>query len=124
MSVEQDTALIPATGDHYKGRKAAGYRIVVECDGLEQGLTEGDSEFLKGFQMHSTDNLEARLKAVNTGTIVSVGEQAYKSAHLGGSAWAKEGDRIRFQQYGGDMYTEGGIYYRIINDEDVWEILL
>ena len=116
MSVEQATNLIHATGKGFSGRKAAGYRLIVECDGLNE-------KTVGGIIVDSSDKHEGRVKAINTGLVVSVGDQAYKSTHLGGQ-WVEVGQRVKFQQYGGDLYSVDGIWYRTINDEDVFEVFL
>lgn len=114
MSVDMATDLIPATGKDYKGRKAAGYRLVVECDGLERKSSGG-------IEVFSNQEYERHVKGINTGCVVSVGDDAYSGEHLK-SQWVKKGDRVRFMQYGGDMYRDGDKYYRIINDEDIYEV--
>lgn len=116
MSVKFLTDFIKATGTDYpEGRAAAGYRIVIECDKLER-KTAG------GVQPYTNAEYERHVRGINTGVVVSVGEFAYKNESLGG-AWCKVGDRVRFGTYSGDVYEEGGKFYRIINDEDIYEVI-
>ena len=117
MSIEFTTDLIPADGKGYpEGRKAAGYRLVIQLDSLEQDTASGITAY-------SNEEYMRYVRGIHTGMIVDVGEFAYCNTDSLGGVWAKKGDRVRFKVYGGDVYKEGGKYYRIINDEDIFEIL-
>lgn len=56
-------------------------------------------------------NLEQ--KAGMTGTVVAIGEGAFD-----GQGTVKVGDRILYVRYAGTLFTEDGVEYRYINDED------
>lgn len=116
MSVNFMTKVIRADGEYPEGRKAAGYRLVVQCDKLERTRESGmdpygsDTEYMRN------------QRGINTGVVVSLGVDAYSGDHLK-SAWVKVGDRVRFGTYSGDLYEENERFYRIINDEDIYEVL-
>ena len=116
MSVSFLTKLIKADGVYFEGRKAAGYRIVIQCDKLDRKTSGGleaygsESEYMRN------------MRGINTGVVVSVGSDAYKGDHLK-SEWVKVGDRVRYGTYSGDLYEENDRFYRIINDEDIYEVL-
>lgn len=115
MSLDFYTDQVPARGENYNGEKAAGYRLIIELDGVKKDTGSG-------LVAYTDEEYTRWLKSVNTGCVVSVGEYAYQGSHFQGP-WCKLGDRVRFQLRGGDLITMGGKYYKVINDEDVFTIL-
>lgn len=70
------------------------------------------------------DNVkEAREIDVNTGTIVSIGDLAWKD--YGGEPWAKVGDRVIYVRYGGKRIQDpdNDVWYVLLNDKDVIGVL-
>lgn len=116
MSVNFLTKVQRADGVYPEGRKAAGYRIVIQCDKLDR-KTEGGLDAYSGEGEYMRNQ-----RGINTGVVVSVGSDAYEGDHLK-SVWVKEGQRVRFGTYSGDLYEENERFYRIINDEDIYEVL-
>ncbi|MEB3214049.1 MAG: co-chaperone GroES family protein [Leptolyngbyaceae bacterium] len=56
-------------------------------------------------------------KAVEFGTVISVGPTAFKDYGRGPDI-LKAGDKISFAKYSGKEITKGGVKYLILNDQD------
>ena len=91
-----------------------GYKILVKYQKPTE-VTEW------GFEL-AVDSKTKRLEkaAVDQGTIVSVGPNAWK-AYDDGSPWAKVGDVVYYSRYGGMFVTdpEDGEEYVLLNDQDI-----
>lgn len=94
--------------------KPVGHKILVKPDTVET--------VSKGGIILVDETVNDGKRHVDTGTLVAVGHQAWMG--FGDSQpWAKVGDRIVFERYGGSKYTDGDIEYRIMNDEDIDAII-
>lgn len=100
---------------------AAGYRLVIKPDDLEE-YTKGGIALV-----HS----KYEDTAVQTGTILSIGDYAWRafdtteSGKPCGLPWAKTGDRIVFSKYAARFfqYDEDSERVAFINDQDVIAVL-
>lgn len=61
-------------------------------------------------------------QATMRGTVAAIGVNAWK-AFDDGTPWAKEGDRVMFRRYAGEIIKDGDMEYRVINDEDVLAVI-
>ena len=95
----------------------AGHRVLVKPDTLEDNeLSKGLKDI--GFQLADADN--RRQDAVISGTLVKVGQTAWKGFD-DGEPWAVEGDKVFFAKYGGFVieHPETKEKFRLLNDEDI-----
>lgn len=114
------------------------YRILVKPD-------EVHKETEMGIQQMSDNEWEMRSLAVDTGTVLELGPNAFAGDHfaesredadkagsrdIGEDVPVKVGDRVRFVKFAGHWYRERdqfgidrGPYYRIINDVDVLQVI-
>lgn len=93
--------------------EVVGHRVLIKPD-LEEDVTEG------GIYIGHADTYKRSQGATVTGTIVSIGKNAWLDFKPG-TPWAKVGDRIYYAKYAGKEIRnlDGEIEYVIINDEDV-----
>lgn len=61
-------------------------------------------------------------QATMRGTVAVVGKNAWK-AFDDGSPWAKEGDRVVFRKYAGEVIKDGDKEYRVVNDDDILAVI-
>ncbi|OHD28153.1 MAG: hypothetical protein A2Y38_15590 [Spirochaetes bacterium GWB1_59_5] len=61
-------------------------------------------------------------QATMRGTVAAIGVNAWK-AFDDGTPWAKEGDRVMFRRYAGEIIKDGDAEYRVINDEDILAVI-
>jgi co-chaperonin GroES (HSP10) len=97
-----------------------GYRVLVKPDPLEKKTESGI--------ILEYASMEDRLQmAVTTGTVVALGNQAYKTKEVSpdGKPWCKVGDRIMFGKYAGKFITnpDDDEMYMVMNDVDVLAVL-
>lgn len=86
-----------------------GYRVLVKPDPIKE-TTAG------GIIIAETIR-DSRHQAQTTGTLVAVGDFAWKEYPW---HWAKPGDRVIFARYGGlDLEGADGEHYRMLNDEQI-----
>lgn len=108
--------------------KAIGYRLLVKPLPASSTLKAGEAEKFKflaeaGFQAQSDHQTDRETHGSQVGIVISVGDEAYKQAHLGQSAWAKVGDVVSFHRYAGkeEEHPPGsGDFFRTMNDEDLF----
>ncbi len=115
--------------------KVKGYYILVKVDQdvLTNQLKPG--EFIKDGNICSASgmvlekiNLDRLAKATSTGTVVQLGDLAYKTSDFTTGAWCKEGDQIYFKRYDGinidgELFGEKGVLYLLLNDTDVIAVI-
>lgn len=90
-----------------------GYRVLVKPDPLEEKTAGGIIIAEPIREQHD--------RAQATGRLVAVGAFAWKEWPAG---WAKPGDRVLFDKYGGTHMTgEDGELYRLLNDQQVTAIV-
>ena len=98
--------------------KALGYRVLVQKDDIET-TSKG------GIVLAVNEKLEKH--AQNIGTVVSIGDKAYKafSSDYTGEPWVQVGDRVIFSRYAGVIVTDPdtAVEYTLLNDEDVGAVL-
>jgi len=98
--------------------KVLGHTVLVKPDKVEKKTDWG-------FDLQINERQEE--SAQITGTVVSVGDQAWKafSVDFTGEPWAKVGDHVVFSKFAGryvtDPYTEE--VYMLMNDEDIRAII-
>jgi co-chaperonin GroES (HSP10) len=98
--------------------KAVGHRVIVKPD-----LVETKS---KGGILLAVDEKREQA-AAQRGTVVGVGEMAWKNTLYGyglegWEPWCKVGDRVFFARYAGKSFRdkeEGGELFTVLNDEDI-----
>jgi co-chaperonin GroES (HSP10) len=61
-------------------------------------------------------------QATMRGTVAKVGINAWK-AFDDGTPWAKEGDKVVFRKYAGEVIKDGDTEYRVTNDEDILAVI-
>jgi chaperonin GroES len=94
--------------------RPAGHRVLIKPDAVEE-KTAGGIILAQSTQQRDQ-------QATMRGEVVSVGENAWK-AFDEGNPWAKEGDRVIFRKYAGEIVKDGDTEYRVINDEDILCVL-
>ena len=95
--------------------KPQGYRVLVYADKVKE-----EYEAIEGFKI--VEDRKAARAAINTGTVIALGDLAFKGFKEGdGKPWAEVGDKIFYAKYSGsslqDPETEE--IFVIMNDEDV-----
>lgn len=114
--------------------RPVGFRVLVKPDKVkdhdkfeenDEGEMYTDSGiFLGKEEDESVKNILREGKAQTFGTIVGIGETAWK-AYDDGEPWAKVGDRVAFAMYGGSWMTdpEDGEEYILLNDNDITAVI-
>lgn len=92
----------------------AGHRVLIQPEVVEE-KTAG------GIILAQTTK-ERDQQATMRGTIVSVGENAWK-AFDDGKPWASVGDKVIFRKYAGEVIKDGDTEYRVVNDEDILAVI-
>lgn len=101
--------------------KVCGHRVLIRPDSFNETVEEGA---LKGFQLDVGDGFKREKAATVIGTIVAIGETAWKD-FSDGRPWAKIGDKIYYAKYSGKIVKDSNdTEYVIINDEDCQAIIL
>lgn len=107
--------------------KAAGYRLVIKPLEGTLGLEEAEKEVApelanRGFQVKSHNELEREERGENHGIVMDIGPIAFDK--LGGrAAWCDVGDLVVFSRYAGTRVEHprgSGVFYQIMNDEDIF----
>ncbi len=110
--------------------EAAGYRIlikpieaIVELEAAEASVAPTLHE--AGFQVKTAAQKDREERGENHGIVINLGPMAFKN--LGGAEnWCKEGDTIVFNRYAGTRVEHppgSGVFYQIMNDEDVFGVI-
>jgi co-chaperonin GroES (HSP10) len=116
-----------------------GYRILVKVDSdtLTKSLKPGeyvrDGKIYTAFNGGEIEigavNVAHELKGANTGTVISMGDRAYKGREGDfPKPWCKPGDRVVFKRYegwsvGGETFGDKDTEYMLINDTDIWGVI-
>jgi co-chaperonin GroES (HSP10) len=97
--------------------KTPGHRVLIKPDVVREKRTKS------GLIIADIDGQRARQAAGTTGTVVEVGDTAWKE--FGGEPWCKVGDRVLFAKYAGVGIEndDGEIAFVILNDEDVLGVI-
>ena len=97
----------------------AGHRVLIQPDQVQKEHDLGN-----GFKLAIVMNERAEKAAMIIGTIVAVGQNAWKAFDQG-DPWAKVGDKVYYSKYAGKFLIdpESGVEYLVINDEDVQAIV-
>lgn len=95
-----------------------GNKVLIEVGKIEEKV---------GSIYLTTESTSKEQLAKQSGTVIAIGEFAYKSFG-NGDPWVNVGDKVYFQKYGGIQHKseqEDGsvIDYRIVNDEDIVAII-
>ena len=85
------------------------HRILLKLDNIETKTESGI--------IIAMDEKRER-KAVEVGTVVSIGETAFKD-YGGAPDMIKIGDRVVIARYSGKEIKDGDIEYVVVNDEDI-----
>jgi chaperonin GroES len=94
----------------------AGHRVLVRVKKLEENTTGGL------YLPQQAQEMEQH--AMEEGEVVAIGPQAWK-AFDDGTPWAKIGDTVTFARYAGLMKDgDGGQKYRIMQDEDIYAVIV
>lgn len=91
-----------------------GHRVLISPDVVEEKTASGI--------ILTTQTQQRDQQATMRGTVAAVGINAWK-AFDDGMPWAKEGDRVVFRRYAGEVIKEDDKEYRVINDEDVLTVI-
>lgn len=107
--------------------QATGYRVLVKPLEViitmdpamaEQHPTLAESEF----QVKSVNEREREERGENHGVVIHIGPVAFE--RLGGrEAWCDEGDTVVFSRYAGTRVEHppgSGVFYQLMNDEDIF----
>jgi co-chaperonin GroES (HSP10) len=104
----------------------AGHYILVKPDeltSLEQKELQKYEHLQKsGFSVNDLQDKKRKEKAINVGTLVAVGINAWKGFD-DGIPWAKVGDKVYFAKYGGFEIEQDGQVLRLMADEDIVGII-
>lgn len=107
-------------GEIQMGINVVGHNILIETD--EVNLTTD-----WGFDLTSSTDQRLENAANIIGTLVSVGSQAWKAYgfNFSGEPWAKEGDRVMFKKYSGDIVEdpETGKSFLLMQDGDIKAVI-
>lgn len=98
--------------------KPVGYSILVKPD------EAGDTLKSETIAIPTTVSDKWRI-AVDTGVLVDIGQTAWKGMQGSSKPWAKVGDRVVFQQYGGRKWQDPDTKeeYLILMDKDVLGVI-
>lgn len=106
---------------------AVGYRILVKPIEAIKTLEAAEAEAAphlheQGFEVKTAEQQERESRGENHGIVMSLGPIAFE--RLGGrAAWVDEGDTAVFSRYAGTRVEHppgSGVFYQLINDEDVF----
>jgi co-chaperonin GroES (HSP10) len=91
------------------------HRIILKPDTVEEVTASGI--------VIPKDLIKKERKAIETATVVSIGETAFKD-YGGGTTTIKVGDRVVIAQYSGkEIKDTDETIYLVVNDEDILVIL-
>lgn len=110
--------------------KPLGHRLLIKHYSIE----ERDEAFKKakaaGIVIAPTDDHKRRDAGVDRGTVLAVGDDAFRGYHLNSwgtmenfKPWCKPGDVIAFAKYSGVIVEHNDEKFLVINDEDVFGLL-
>lgn len=90
--------------------KPVGYGVLVKLDSVEE-KSEGGIVF-------ASQTVEQERRGRATGTVVELGQLAYKD--LGdGKPWIKKGDKVFFRRYSGPYLPFKEDFYMVMQDKDI-----
>lgn len=98
--------------------KALGHRVLVKVEKPEEKTAGG---IVLPSQVR-----DAEQRAAEIGTVVDVGPTAWLAEGLGGSPWAKVGDKVYFAKYAGkwvEKKQDADTGVLILNDTDLMAIV-
>lgn len=98
-----------------------GGRVIVKQDKLDETDPVYRSAKAAGVVFVDTDDRKREEQAVVKGTIVAIGDMAFKEPVGDGTPWVKVGDRVYFAKYAGKIIVdpETDEEFLALNDEDL-----
>jgi len=103
--------------------QATGFRILVHPDQIDRKTSSG-------IDMYTDETYEIAQRAVDIGTVLSIGEFAFQMQRFGNKCPIKVGDKIRFKKYATHLFRHQdnlrqpvGDWFGVINDDDVLTIV-
>lgn len=91
------------------------HRIILKLDTVE--------EVTKSGIIIASDLIKKERKAVETATVISIGDTAFKD-YGGDATTAKVGDRVIIAKYSGKEVKDiDGLEYVVVNDEDILVVI-
>ncbi len=104
--------------------KVCGHRILIKQDELEDTDEFYKSAKKAGFMLPEHRDIQLARKAVDVGTVMQVGQNAYKSFD-DGHQWCKEGDKVCWVRHGGYLVVDPDTKqeYVCLNDEDILVVI-
>ncbi len=109
---------------------AAGYRVLIKPIEAIKTLEEAEKEVAPtlhdaGFEVKTENQRQREERGEQHGIVLSIGPIAFEK--LGGRAsWCDEGDTVVFSRYAGTRVEHppgSGVFYQIMNDEDVFGVI-
>lgn len=107
--------------------KPCGHRVIVKPDTLDDANAKlmGDALKKLNFQIEVGADKKRIENAIDTGVLVAIGATAWK-AFDDGEPWAAVGDKVYFSKHGGNLIEdpESKEKYRLLNDEDIYAVIV
>jgi len=105
-------------GENTSGFNPIEFKVVLLNDFVESTTGGGIIE-------KPESQIEKEQRAQTKGYVVAVSEMAFTDGE--GNRWRcncpKQGDKVLFSKYAGQLYEEDGVTYRVVNDKDIVAII-
>ena len=97
------------------------HRVLVKPRTLEEVDDVYKRAAKAGIDIPKTEQRRREEQAVEIGTVVAIGETAYKD--YGASVIPEVGNLVYYAKYSGKPVKEGEVEYLLLNDEDIVAII-
>lgn len=104
--------------------KVCGHRLLVKQDELEEVDTFYAAAKKAGFALPDHRDITLERKAIDTGTVVDIGRNAW-AAFDDGHRWCEVGNRVAWVRHGGYIVKDPATKEEFIclNDEDILAVI-
>jgi len=102
--------------------RPVGKHVLLKVDTLEDSDPMFKAAKAAGIALPDLNEMSREKRAIDRGTVVAVGEGAWKD-WFDGTPWAKVGDKVIIAKYAGKVVKDGDVEYTILNDEDILAVM-
>ncbi len=100
-----------------------GHRVLVKPEKLEDADPAIRRAKAAGIDMSAVINNDREQEAVVVGTVLKIGETAWKDSSLGGVPWANVGDKVYYAKFSGKQIKLPGEDPVLIMNDDIVAVI-